>query len=272
MKVASVESGPTTPAPPVKKPASNKPASSSAQPLIALGVGDAVNVQVYGKPELTTTTYVSDDGTLTVPLAGSVPVLGVSPAKAAQRIAYAFRKGNFLVDPQVTVFLTQSRSQQVSVLGAVKAPGRFAVDTKTTVLDVLAEAGGITEDGADAVVLLRPDKEGKVRRLSIDLKGLGDKDMPLPTLRLRGGDSIFVPPARQFFIHGEVKLPNMYRLEPGMTVVQAISRGGGIGPRGSTKRIEIKRRKPNGTYVTLDGKLNDPVKANDVILVKESFF
>jgi polysaccharide export outer membrane protein len=269
----------TAPAAAQRLPASATSATSvanvapdSAGPLIKLGVGDTVSVQVYGRPELNTTTYVSDDGTIPVPLAGDVQVAGLSPAKAGQRVAAAFREGKFLVDPQVTVFLSQSRSQQVSVLGAVRAPGRFPVDSKTTVVDVLAQAGGITDNGADVVVLLRPGKGGKVTRSSVDLKGLSQPNMPLPMLTVRGGDSIFVPPAEQFYVTGEVRLPSMYRLEPGMTVMQAISRGGGITPRGSSRRIEIRRQNPDGSYAMRSVQLNDRVEANDVIRVKESFF
>lgn len=240
--------------------------------MLALGVGDAVSVQVYGRPELTTTTYVSDDGTIPVPLAGNVNVAGMSPAKAGQRVATALREGKYLINPQVTIFLVQFRSQQVSVLGAVRSPGRFPVESKTTVLDVLALAGGTTEGGSDRVVLLRPDRSGTLIRYPIDLKGLSGQNTPVPTLTLKGGDSIFVPPADQFYVDGEVNSPNMYRLEPGMTVAQAMSRGGGITPRGSSRRIEIKRRNPDGSYLTRDGNLSDAVQANDVIRVKERFF
>lgn len=237
-----------------------------------LGIGDELTVQVYGRPELNTTTYVAEDGSITIPLAGAVPVAGLSPVKAGHRVAAAFRNGKFLVDPQVTVTMAQFRGQQVSVLGAVKTPGRFVIESKTTVLDVLAQAGGITESGGNAVVLLRPGKNGKVQRYAVDMKGLSNGNLPVPTMTLRGGDSIFVPPADQFSIYGEVRSPNMYRLEPGMTVVQAISRGGGITPRGSNSRIEIMRRKPDGTSETRSGNLNDFVLANDVIRVKERFF
>lgn len=257
--------------------AADTPDGTSADPSgngsgIVLGISDSVSVQVYGRPELNTTTYVSDDGTITVPLAGSVPVSGLSPAKAGQRIAAAFRKGKFLIDPQVTVFLVQFRSQQVSVLGAVHTPGRFAIESRTTVLDALAQAGGTTDNGADVVQLLRPGKDGKVTRYPINLKGLSQDDLPLPTLTLRGGDSIFVPPADQFYIYGEVRAPNMYRLVEGMTVVQAITRGGGITARGSSRRVEIRHRKSDGSYITRDADLSDQIQANDVIRVKESFF
>ena len=259
------------------RPASGLAGSTAAEagslgPTLTLGVGDSVTVQVYGRPELSMTTTVADDGSVTMPLAGSVKVAGLSQAKAGQRVAAAFRQGKFLVNPQVTVALAQSSGHQVSVLGAVKAPGRFPIESRTTVLDALAQAGGITENGAGMVILLRRNHTGKVTRYAIDLKGLGNGRMPVPTLTLRGGDSLFVPPAEQFYIHGEVKAPNMYRLEPGMTVVQAISRGGGVTPRGSSNRIEIQRRKPDGSYKTSSATLGDVLQADDVIRIKERIF
>ena len=103
----------------------------ATSPMLALGVGDAVSVQVYGRPELAITTYVADDGSIPVPLAGNVQVQGLSPSDAGQAVAAAFTKGKFLLNPQVTVFLVQFRSQQVSVLGAVRTPGRFIVESRT---------------------------------------------------------------------------------------------------------------------------------------------
>jgi len=261
---AGTASKPATPSAPI--------GAETTTPSFALGPGDAVTIAVFGRPELGTATYVGDDGAVSVPLVGNVAVAGLSTASAGQRIATAFRQGKYLVQPQVTVTMTQFRGQQVSVLGAVRTPGRFVIESKTTVLDVLALAGGITENGADVVMVLRPGKEGKVTRHAIDLKGLSQPGTPLPTLALRAGDSIFVPAADQFSIYGEVRTPNLYRLEPGMTVVQAISRGGGLTPRGSSSRIEIQRRNPDGTTLTYDGRLTDLVRANDVIRVKERFF
>lgn len=252
--------------------ASSAAAETGAGVVLTLAAGDAVTIQVYGRPELTLNTPVAEDGTVTVPLAGSIEVAGLTPVKAGQRIAAAFRQGKYLVDPQVTVSMAHSRGHQVSVLGAVRTPGRFVIEPRTTVLDALAQAGGITENGSDSVVLLRPDRTGKVVRYAIELKGLSQGRMAVPTLTLRGGDSLFVPVASQFYIYGEVKAPNMYRLEPGMTVVQAISRGGGITPRGSDNRIEIKRRKPDGTYATSGAGLGDVLQADDVIRVKERIF
>lgn len=253
-------------------PANGSPDAMATSPGVTLVPGDQVTFQVFGRPEMAMTTYVGEDGRLTVPLAGAIDVAGLTPTKAGQRVASALRQGKYLVDPQVTVALAQSRALHVSVLGSVKTPGRFAIDPRTTVLDALAQAGGITENGAGTVVLLRPDRTGKLVRFPIDLKGLGQGRGAVPTLTLRGGDSLFVPPAEQFYILGEVKAPNMYRLEPGMTVVQALSRGGGVTPRGSDSRIELKRRKADGSYATSSVSLGDMLQADDVIRVKERIF
>jgi len=239
--------------------------------MLALGVGDSVSVQVYGRPELTITTYVADDGSIPVPLAGRVHVAGLAPADAAEHIAAAYRDAKFLIDPQVTVLLLQSRSQLVSVLGAVQHPGRYVVEANSTVMDLLAQAGGVAENGARVVYLMRAGADGALERTALDLNGLSRSGVPLPSATLRGGDSVFVPQAEQFYVYGEVSAPNMYRLEPGMTVEQAISRSGGVTARGSRKRIEIRRREGDG-YVTRAGELAELVHAEDVIRVKERIF
>jgi polysaccharide biosynthesis/export protein len=119
---------------------------------------------------------------------------------------------------------------------------------------------------------LRPDASGKVQRYPINLKGLDDVSKSIPSQGLRGGDSLFVPRAEQFYIYGEVTTPNKYRVEPGMTVIEAIARAGGVTPRGSERRVDIKRRKPDGSYETFKAKLNTPLQPDDVVHVKESIF
>lgn len=244
----------------------------SGAPLLMLGVGDAISVEVYGNDKLSTTGYVSDDGSIRMPLAGSVAVAGLSPSQAASRIAAAFRDGELLVDPQITVFLVESRSQQVSVLGAVQSPGRFTIQSNSTVLDVLAQAGGVAEEGGHSVVVVRQKEGGGTSRHNIDLQGLGEEGRSLPTLLLRSGDSIFVPEAQRFSIYGEINSPDSYRFVPGMTVVEAISRGGGVTPRGSRNRIELRRTEGAGDFSTRSASLDDEVQAGDVIRIKGRWF
>lgn len=244
------------------------------RPLLQLGPGDQVKMEVYGRPEMDTTTYVADDGSIRVPLAGAVMIGGLSPGEAGQRVETALKKGQFLVDPHVTFTVVLSRSQRVSVLGEVRTPGRYPIESNTTVLDLLAQAGGATEKGSDIIYILRPDPTGNLQRLAVNLKGTVDsKDVTPAVLQtLHGGDSIFVPIAEQFYIAGEVRAPAMYRLESGMTLVQAIARAGGITERGSTSRVQIKRRGPKGDYIVISGKSNEKIQPDDVITVKERIF
>ena len=239
--------------------------------IIQLGPGDSVSIQVYGQPDMATTVYVSDDGTIPVPLAGPVQIAGLSPSEASKRIEKALKDGMFLVDPHVTLTVTVSRSQRVSVLGQVGKPGLYPIESNTTIFDLLAMAGGALDTSSEEIFLLRTDASGTLQRYPINLKGLDSSKNAIPDQALRGGDSILVPKAEQFYIYGEVTSPNKYRVEPDMTVIQAIARAGGVTPRGSERRVDIKRL-VDGKYVNVKAKLNDAVKADDVIHVKESIF
>lgn len=246
--------------------------ANEVETLAHLGPGDSVSIQVYGQPDMTTTVYVADDGTVHVPLAGSVQISGTTPIEAAQRIQKALKDGGYFVDPHVTVTLVQSHSQRVSVLGEVKQPGSYAIDPTTTVFGLIAQAGGENENGADIVYVRRRDAHGNLVSYPVNLKGLAASQNTLPNQQLQGGDELFVPQAQHFYIYGEVNAPNMYKLEPGMTVLEAIARAGGITARGTERRLEVKRLGKDGQYVVTKMKPNDLVQPDDVIRVKESIF
>jgi polysaccharide biosynthesis/export protein len=252
-------------------PAARAQDTSDQQQASPLSVGDWVSIQVSGQPDATS--YVGGDGTITVPLIGNIPVAGIAPPQAAARIAKALKDGGFFVDPQVTIAVTAPTSQFASVIGEVRTQGRFPITSRTTVVDLLAQAGGVKDTAADVGYVLRSDETGHVDRRSVSLNVVGDGEGAAPNLTLMGGDRLIVPPAELFFIEGEVTTPGKYRIEPGMTVLEAITRAGGITERGSERRIQLKRRtdKP-GQYRTLHVKSGDLVKAGDIIRVKESLF
>src|ERR1700730_17822736 len=248
--------------------------AAAARPILQLGPGDQVKMEVFGRPEMDTTTYISDDGSIRVPLAGAVVIGGLSPAAAGQKVEAALKSGQYLVDPHVTFTVLQSRSQRVSVLGEVHNPGRYPVESNTTVLDLLAQAGGATEKGADVIYILHPDRTGALQRQPVNLKGVTDSKDAAPAVlqTVQGGDSIFVPAAEQFYIAGEVHSPAMYRLESGMTLLKEIAGAGGVTDRGSASRVQIKRRGPKGDYIVISGKPGEKIQPDDVITVKERIF
>ena len=224
-----------------------------------LGVGDAVRVTVFQQPDLTTEARINDRGTIAMPLVGDVKVAGLSQAEAAKSIAESLKNGKILKNPQVSVSITTLRSRQVSVLGHVARPGRIALDeTSSQLTDVIAASGGIASGGSDIVTVLRDGKEHKVNVLK--------------PFELQGGETIHVDRAAVVYIYGEVTRGGAYPLVPDMTVLQAIAAGGGITPRGSERRLKLRRPSGNGKYVETDAKLQERVKADDVIFVKEALF
>ena len=226
-----------------------------------LGVGDTVRVLVHQQPDLTTDARVNERGVIVLPLIGEVKIAGLAPNEAAGAIGDKFKKGEFLRNPQVSVAVTTVRSRQVSVLGAVARPGRYPLDdTSYQLSDVIAAAGGITAAGGDTVTVMR---DGKEERMPL----LGGK-----AYVLKGGETVHVERAPVFYIHGEVARSGAYRVEPNMTVMQAIAAGGGITPRGSDRRLKLRRVGADGKLVEKDASLRDPVKADDVIFVKEALF
>ena len=91
-------------------------------------------------------------------------------------------------------------------------------------------------------------------------------------LVLMGGDTLFVPRAPVFYIYGEAQRPGPYRIERGMTLMQALAAGGGPTPRGSATRLRLHRKSPEGVTVMSGPALTEPVQPDDVIYVRESLF
>ena len=243
-------------------------------PLVQLGPDDLIKVEVFGSPDLTTTTNVTDDGSIRMPLAGSIAVGGQSPAEAARRIEIALREGQFLINPQVTVTLVQSRSQRVSVLGEVKNPGAFIIQSNSSVFDLVALAGGITDKASDIVYILRADDFGALQRVPVDMRQIGVTSSDVKSSankNLRSGDIILVPKGT-FFITGQIVSPGEYRIEGDMMLYEAIARAGGVTPLGSASRVEVRRRGSDDKVVEVKSNKNLRIQPGDVINVKERLF
>ena len=237
----------------------------------SLGPGDVVRVSVFGQPDLETSTVVSEAGRITLPLIGGVDVTGLDSQQAEARIAQAYQGGGYLIDPQITLTVEELRSRQISVLGQVQEPGRFPLSSRMTLLDALALAGGVSNTGGSDVYLIR-EVAGQTRKFEINIDNMLAAPDTRTLLELGAGDTIYVPEAPLFYIYGEVRRPDGYALKPGMTVMQAISVGGGLTDRGSDSRLRIRRRDGNGATRTLRPSLEDRVREGDVIYVKERLF
>jgi polysaccharide export outer membrane protein len=247
-------------------------AHAQAQPDYPLGAGDNIKIQVFQNPDLTLETRVSESGTITFPLIGQIGIGGLAISDAEKKIATALQSGGFLKAPQVNIALLLIRGNQISVLGQVTRPGRFPMETANTRLsDMLANAGGATQTGDD-VAIVTGIRNAKPFRKEVDVPGIFLQSKAEDDLILQGGDTIYVHRAPVFYIYGEAQRPGAYRIERDMTVMQALTQGGGPTNRGSDKRLRLHRKNAKGVIETLEPKLTDPVLNNDVIYVKESIF
>ena len=238
---------------------------------VLLGPGDVVRATVYGSPDLAVETRVSEGGGLTFPLLGEVQVGGLSTQQAEKKIGALLEKGGYLKKAQVNLLVTTLASQQVSVLGQVNRPGRYPIDGKRKVLDVLALAGGIGNEGGDMVSLVRT-RDGQTTRETIDVVDMVRKGELNRDYEVAGGDVIFVERAPRAYITGEVQRPGPFRIERAMTVQQAISAGGGLSLRGTQRGLKITRKDAGGAPRTIEVKADDVLQPDDVVIVKESWF
>lgn len=247
-------------------------AVAKEKPDYQLGAGDTIHIQVFQNPDLSIETRVTENGTITYPLIGSVELGGLTTALAENKIATALKAGGFVKQPQVNIVVAQVRGNQVSVYGQVNRPGRFPLETfNTRVSDMLAAAGGATPAGDDKAIVTGI-RNGKRFRKVIDIPAFYLGEKPGKDIILSGGDTIFVPRAPVFYIYGEAQRPGSYRIERGMTVMQALAQGGGPTPRGSESRLRLHRKNAEGVVEQSSPEMTDLILPDDVIYVRESIF
>lgn len=254
------------------------PASAQGQPGpgsrndYTLGPGDVLRIQVFQSADLTVEARISESGVISYPLLGVVKLAGLSPQQAETLISNRLKEGKFLQNPQVTLNVLQFRSQQVSVLGQVARPGRYPMETTGMRLsEILSVAGGVAPTGADSVILMTT-RNGRPQRLEIDLVDMFTSGDLSKDVVLQAGDTLYVNRAPNYFVYGQVQRPGQYALDRGMTVAQAIAKGGGLTLRGTDRGVRLHRRISERNIQVLEPKLDDPVKPDDLIFIRESIF
>src|SRR6202050_4625420 len=123
---------------------------------IPIGSGDVVHIDVFDVPELTREVRVSESGDVSLPLIpGRVHTAGLTTFELEAKLENLLIENGLVSTPQVSVFVKEQNSQPVSVIGAVVRPMVMKIVKPTTLLEVLADAGGITDDAGSYVLLTR---------------------------------------------------------------------------------------------------------------------
>jgi polysaccharide export outer membrane protein len=243
-----------------------------------IGPKDLLEITVFGLPELSQTVRVSEDGSITMSLLGRVEVAGLTAQELEKKLASILDK-QFTKEARVTVFIKEY--QKVSVIGAVGKPGMYELVGPTTLLQVIAQASGITAQAMNELYVYRLEKDSKQTRITINVEELmikGNQDL---NIRLQPNDVVSIPMDQTLnvFVYGEVKKPGAvpYLGSKRITLLQAIAQAGGTTEWAKKSRVMIKRKdKKTGIEIKInvnlknmiDGKIADIVlEEGDVVIV-----
>ncbi|MFP4088318.1 MAG: polysaccharide biosynthesis/export family protein [Desulfobacteraceae bacterium] len=254
-----------------------------------VGENDILNIIVYEEPDLSKEAVrVSGEGYISFPLIGRLKVANLSTSEIEQQIAGKLAEQQYLLDAHVSVMVTEYRSKNFLVLGAVKNPGSYFLQGREHLLDALSKVEGVDPEKAGSRALLirtlNPDEsqEQKVV-IKIDLRDLFKRGGQATNLLLTHKDVIYVAPVEHYYIIGQVNGPGSYAMpENEITLVEAIGMAGGftrIASRNKTRIVRLEEGVEKIIEVKVDEiteagkKIQDVViKPGDVIVVPESFF
>jgi polysaccharide biosynthesis/export protein len=249
-----------------------------------IGPKDLLEISVFGVQDLNKTVRVSEDGKISLPLIGEVAVEGLTKTETEKAISQLLQE-KYIQNPQVTVFIREYQSKKVSIIGAVRTPGPYELLGRQTVLQAISQAGGITNEAGDEIVILRelPDGTGTSLHLSIeDLIMKGDAKLNVP---LEPNDVISIPIDKlvKIYVFGQVRNPGALDVRKSRipTLLQAIAQAGGFSDRASKSGVIIKRKDEAGKEIKQEVNVKDVIKGkkkdiqlleNDIIFIPETVF
>ncbi len=232
---------------------------------VVLGPGDQLEIVVFDTPELSQRVRVNSDGKITLALIGEVTVRDMSPDKLAAVITRKLVDGNFMKDPQVSVFVREYAGQMAYVAGEVTRPGAYALLRSHRLLDLISVAGGLSARAGNNVTI---ERGGGIAAQHI-LVDLTDKDKQRSNPEILPGDSITVGQTGIVYILGDVSRPGGFMLDRRTTlsVVQAVALAEGAKPSAAlTKTVLIRNTQGNRQEIPLNLKRILKSQSPDLLL------
>lgn len=239
-------------------------ASTIKQSDYVIGSGDLLGIDVFDVPELSREVRVNETGFISLPLIPTkISAIGLTSFQLQDKIAELLQANGLVAAPQVTVSLKEQRSQPVTVIGAVKNPMVIQAVRQTTLLQALSQAGGVTDDAANLVIVTRPASSSLQEKASdnsspnsatdaagpqtftitlSDLIESGDARFNIP---VSGGDVISVPRAGIIYVVGAVNHPGGFVIQNDrdrMTALKVLSLAGGTTSNAKMKQAVILRK------------------------------
>ncbi len=247
-----------------------------------IGPGDLLTIEVFDVPELSREVRVNESGTISLPLMPvKVHAEGLTTAQLQDKLAELLQTNGLVSSPEVSVTLKERNSKPITIIGSVKNPMVIQAFQSTSLLQALSQAGGISADAGNIVIVTRPPakpsaaEEGgeqaaavpaEAQSFTINLKDLLDSGDARFNITLLGGDVVSVPRAGIIYVVGAVNHPGGFVIDNDrdrMTVMKMLSLAGG--PIGSAKIKSAVILRKNGE----SGKRDElPVNLNKVMQLK----
>ncbi len=260
-----------------------------------LGTGDQLTVQVFGADDLPQRPYeVGPDGKINLPMVGKVQASGISVRDLETNLTTRYKV--FFKNPQVSVSVTDYRSEPVTVVGAVNNPNVIQLHGPTRLMQVISQAGGLRADAGDKILITRPllaengsapsagasDPNAKFYVKQIDLLQIIDGTDPSANVLVEANDVVTVPRAKMVYVVGAVGKPGGYVLDghnSTLSVLQAIALAGGTSSTAASSKTRILHATGSGDRVEAEINLNKilsnkspdiPLHADDILFVPNS--
>ena|SRR5579872_6396462 len=231
------------------------PAFAQPRATYQLGPDDVISIKATDAEDLSDKAIrIGSNGYITLPMVGRVHAGGLTTEEVEKELILRLKP--FIRNPEVFVSLVELRSQPVSVIGAVKAPGVQQLQGRKTLVEMLSLAGGAREDSGYRVKITRKkewgsiplpnaamDASGQFSIAEVSLKDIMEAKNPAENIAIMPNDVISVPRAEMVYVIGEVKRPGGFVLgeTANMSVLQALSMASGLERTAASARAKILR-------------------------------
>jgi polysaccharide export outer membrane protein len=257
-----------------------------AQENYRIGPEDEIEIRVWGNDDLTRKVQVGLNGMISFPFVGEIKAQGMTVHDLQQELEHRLGP-RYIINPHVSITITDYKSQKFFVVGNVNKPGTYPLTKPIRVVEAISLAGGLASGqggkapGSAVAVIVRakpgikgdqprlPDQTPASDKVTVSLSAAVAGD-PRNNLEIKNGDTLYIP-SLYYYVQGQVKSCGRYPYEENMTVLMAITTAGGFTDKASSRRTFIVREK-NGKKEDVKVKMDDHIQPGDVITVPESWF
>ena len=254
-------------------PAQETAASQSSRLLansnVKLGIGDLIEIGVFGVPDLSTKARISGSGDVYLPLIDYVHVAGLTVDEAQELIQKRLEDGGFVRGPHVTIFVNESASQAITMVGEVVRPGAYPGIGERRLFDLISAAGGLTEKAGRIITIEHHGDPDKKVELQLSSNNLAEDTKD--NVDVYPGDLIIVSRAGIVYVVGDVQRPSGFLVseDTALSVLKALALAGGGTRTAALNKSRIIRQTPNGLQeIPIRLKKILYAKAPDVALMK----